>query len=562
MGSTKRFLYKDMLRHSVDIRVRSFNTYIALHCNVSLPLDSNHFWRIIIEVFEKKNPVDCTGIKKFVQYADTSVFSMFMKGWIGWIIATLLIIIKLASSTEREKSLNSHKTNSMSHIPWNMLLDPNYTSQKKTSTMNHTFQSPSRHEISSLDTSTLHPHHSYNYKEPASPVLHYATPFPSQFSHSYDPPKYKAQHPSDIRPQRIELGQFSPALPSRPLEKIVFPSNQGHQTRRPEVLQRQTIRPVQKNKITLQDVKKDEKRKQSVRKPSEYFDSVNNDYMDNYYSDYDYSSESERVSYKPPKRQSQSYYSNMKGAGDPLGLLPSASDPDGFFSKAKDLLKGESYGKPSYSATNDYYSQYPPNKHYGEPEHSYYNDDGYGGPGYPIKNEYYGPSGYDYDSPIDEKYAGVYPYPDKRKGSKYGPLAFALGLLPLGLLLASLVPTVVTIPVTTAVATGRRRKRSIRFINPALEIISSYDMSALEDPVCMKQIFCKVVRDGKKDDSSIVQKFYYKLAYVLDEKISEFIGMKGIVNAVRKDTCQDFHCNTKRRLFHASPKNNTSVTNS
>ncbi|GFV25169.1 uncharacterized protein TNCV_1151731 [Trichonephila clavipes] len=182
-------------------------------------------------------------------------------------------------------------------------------------------------------------------------------------------------------------------------------------------------------------------------------------------------------------------------------------------------------------------------------------------PGYPIKNEYYGPSGYEYNFPVDEKYAGVNPYPEKRKGSKYGPLAFALGLLPLGLLLASLVPTVVTIPVTTTVATDRRRKRSVRFINPALEIISSYDMSALEDPVCMKQIFCEVVRDGKKETASIVQKFYFKLAYILDEKITEFMGMKGLVNAVRKDKCQEFHCRTNRKLSNVLPKNGTYETN-
>ncbi|GFX36384.1 uncharacterized protein TNCV_4932971 [Trichonephila clavipes] len=429
--------------------------------------------------------------------------------------------------------------------------------------MNYTFQQPSHQEIFSLDTSTFHPHHTYNInKEIPSQIQHHATPSPTQLSYSYNLQNYKVHHPSESKPQRMEIGQFSPAVPSRPMEKIVFPSNQGRQTKRPDILQRQTFRPLQKNKITLQDVKKDEKRKQSVRKPSEYFNSEDNEYLDNFYSDYEYSTENEKPPYKLPTHQAQSYYPNLKGVGDPLGLLPSASDPDGFFSKAKDLLKGASYGKPSYSATNDYYSQYSPYKHYGEPEHSYYNDDtGYVSPGYPIKNEYYGPSGYDYDSPVDEKYAGVYPYPEKRKGSKYGPLAFALGLLPLGLLLASLVPTVVTIPVTTAVATGRRRKRSVRFINPALEIISSYDMSALEDPVCMKQIFCEVVRDGKKETASIVQKFYFKLAYILDEKITEFMGMKGLVNAVRKDKCQEFHCRTNRKLSNVLPKNGTYETN-
>lgn len=133
--------------------------------------------------------------------------------------------------------------------------------------------------------------------------------------------------------------------------------------------------------------------------------------------------------------------------------------------------------------------------------------------GYPQKDIHYGTPGYDYDTTYnDGNYGGVIPYPDKRKGSKYGPLAFALGLLPLGLLLASLVPTVVTIPVTTAVATGRRRKRSVRFVNPVLETISEYGVSALENPSCLNRIFCQVVRDGKRERSSIVQKVYFKIA--------------------------------------------------
>lgn len=134
---------------------------------------------------------------------------------------------------------------------------------------------------------------------------------------------------------------------------------------------------------------------------------------------------------------------------------------------------------------------------------------------YPPKSNYYGnPGGYDYDGPIDPSSFGGSVYPDKRKGTKYGPLAFALGLLPLGLLFASLVPTVVTIPVTTAVATGRRRKRSVEIVNPALNIISSYGVSALEDPSCLNRIFCEVVRGGQMNTSSVVQKFYYKMAYV------------------------------------------------
>ncbi|KAF8790970.1 hypothetical protein HNY73_005909 [Argiope bruennichi] len=362
---------------------------------------------------------------------------------------------------------------------------------------------------------------------------------------------------------RFQAGLFSASLPNRPAEKVIFPSAQSYQTKRPETYQRQTSRPLQKNKITGQTTKKEERRKQTTRKPAEYFDTDDSDYMDNFYQDYDYSPDNGRPSYKPPKRQYQYYYPKMKETKDPLGLLPSASDPDGFFSKAKDLLKGGSHGNPNYAPSSpDYYSHYSPHKNYGEPDTSYYSDDGYGGPGYPTKTDYYAPSGYDYEGPIDEKYAGVYPYPDKRKGSKYGPLAFALGLLPLGLLLASLVPTVVTIPVTTAVATGRRRKRSVKFINPALDIISTYNMTALEDPRCMNRIFCEVVTNGKQESSSIVQKFYYKIASSLDDKIAEFLGVKKLIFAVRKDKCQEFRCDAYRKSFDEPIKNGTSIAKS
>ncbi|GFX31889.1 hypothetical protein TNCV_3668691 [Trichonephila clavipes] len=59
--------------------------------------------------------------------------------------------------------------------------------------MNYTFQPPSDQEIFSLDTSTFHPHHSYNInKEIPSQIQHYATPPPRQLSYSYDPQKCKS----------------------------------------------------------------------------------------------------------------------------------------------------------------------------------------------------------------------------------------------------------------------------------------------------------------------------------------------------------------------------------
>ncbi|GFY46127.1 hypothetical protein TNIN_126331 [Trichonephila inaurata madagascariensis] len=83
-----------------------------------------------------------------------------------------------------------------------------------------------------MDSSTLHPHHSYNINtEIPSQIQYYATPPPTQLSYRYDPQKYKVHHLSGSKPQRMEIGQLSPVVPSRPMEIIVFNSNQGRQTK-------------------------------------------------------------------------------------------------------------------------------------------------------------------------------------------------------------------------------------------------------------------------------------------------------------------------------------------
>ncbi|KAG8196573.1 hypothetical protein JTE90_003586 [Oedothorax gibbosus] len=468
----------------------------------------------------------------------------------GCILISLALLSKPFASSQHQKSFSHHQSNSKSQIPWNILLDPNYTSHKKTSPLNHTFQPPYRHEGPPSDIFYANPHPGYKLvQEPA--------PQPPQYSYQYVPQMNNAFSMSEAKPNRVEYNSFSDSTLSRPVEKVMFPSNAQFQTKRPAVQKKQTSRPLTNHKETDSNTKRNEKKKNKKRKPSDYYESDEDDYPESLY-DYDYPSPNERPPYNPPKKKTP--YTKHKG--DPLGLLPSASDPNGFFSKAKDILKGASFGRPSYSASSpDYYSQYPPYKQYGDPEQSYYSDDGYVPPGnsdYPPKTSYYGSPGYDYEGPIDpSSYGGI--YPDKRKGSKYGPLAFALGLLPLGLLFASLVPTVVTIPVTTAVATGRRRKRSVEIINPALNIISSYGVSALEDPSCLNRIFCEVVRGGQKDTSSVVQKFYYKMAFVLDEKIAEFAGIKGLIAAVRNNKCDDFVCLSNHKMTAESHLSNSTT---
>ncbi|GIX69849.1 uncharacterized protein CEXT_800471 [Caerostris extrusa] len=113
---------------------------------------------------------------------------------------------------------------------------------------------------------------------------------------------------------------------------------------RPQIRQKQTSYPLQSSKFTGQVTRKDQKKKQTIRKPTDYFDADDTDYMDSYYEDYDFTSDNEKSAYKPPKRQSHTYYPNLKGVSDPLGLLPSASDPGGFF-ESKGSFEGSQLWK-------------------------------------------------------------------------------------------------------------------------------------------------------------------------------------------------------------------------
>lgn len=109
------------------------------------------------------------------------------------------------------------------------------------------------------------------------------------------------------------------------------------------------------------------------RRPDHYFDLEEEEYLDSYYEDYDYP-ENIPSNSKPSKQPS--HLNKYIAGDDPLGLLPSTSDPDGFFAKAKDLLKGGSHNRPSYAATApEYYSNYSPNKHYAD---SYYDQENLG----------------------------------------------------------------------------------------------------------------------------------------------------------------------------------------
>ncbi|XP_064486126.1 uncharacterized protein LOC135398671 [Ornithodoros turicata] len=127
-------------------------------------------------------------------------------------------------------------------------------------------------------------------------------------------------------------------------------------------------------------------------------------------------------------------------------------------------------------------------------------------------SELYGYKGYDYaDASFGDFEGHPYPHHLRHKHGAKGLSAFLLGLLPLGLLMAALVPSFVNLPVAATVgaatvgAAGRRRRRSLEENNPLLHTV----LSNLDDLECLQRVFCEVAVQGSAPEAKPVQKAFY-----------------------------------------------------
>ncbi|XP_075554171.1 uncharacterized protein LOC142587169 [Dermacentor variabilis] len=140
------------------------------------------------------------------------------------------------------------------------------------------------------------------------------------------------------------------------------------------------------------------------------------------------------------------------------------------------------------------------------------------------------------------------PYLHRRKHhSGKGPLALLLGLLPLGLLMAALVPSVINLPVAAVGAVGpagRRRREAAgpTYRNPILDSIAKFGVTSLEDPHCLQRIFCEVTAQGRAPGSLPVQKVFYTLSTLVNDLWAERLGLKALFGAVKKGQCEVFRC--------------------
>ncbi|KAH7972276.1 uncharacterized protein DDB_G0271670 [Rhipicephalus sanguineus] len=149
----------------------------------------------------------------------------------------------------------------------------------------------------------------------------------------------------------------------------------------------------------------------------------------------------------------------------------------------------------------------------------------------------------------------------RKHHSGKGPLALLLGLLPLGLLMAALVPSVINLPVAAVGAVGaagRRRREAPSYRNPILDSIAKFGVNSLEDPLCLQRIFCEVTAQGKAPESLPVQKVFYTLSTLVNDLWAERLGLKVLFGAVKKGQCEVFRCKAAKPTKRGKHRSNKS----
>ncbi|XP_067127712.1 uncharacterized protein [Centruroides vittatus] len=414
------------------------------------------------------------------------------------------------------QSYHNHRTGSATNIPWNVLFDPSYSGVAKVdgdalkSTTDssvsvfygHSAYSPSSYGQSSQKKS------GYAYKSLVStttrPPITTSSPYKSPVVVAYSSPdeeiKSSVNFPNPTYNQPVYPDQDTESNNNQVESRLQAPVyREGSYSRPyyPEYNSDDDKRPVYSENPYRK------KKPVNDRRPQEFYN------------------KNKPSNYNEPDDPSDDPFETDESFDDLYAKKPISPS----YKKGKDRLKKPDRYQPSYHVSKPEYSS--ESKH-----HPFYNYDYYG--------DYYDHGG----PPVHFKHK-VY----SKKKSKYAPLALALGLLPLGLMLAAIVPSVMTIPATVTTAAGRK-KRSIldqKYSNPVLDAVTTYGVRNLDDPMCLQRIFCQVTNEGKNEKSNFFQKIFYGITKLIDEGWAEKFGMKLLVRAIKRDKCELFPCPPKEK---------------
>merc|ERR1712050_236101 len=128
-------------------------------------------------------------------------------------------------------------------------------------------------------------------------------------------------------------------------------------------------------------------------------------------------------------------------------------------------------------------------------------------------------------------------------GSPFEAVSHALRtLLPLGLLMASLVPSTVTIP-------GRRKRQAedemyntLESSYPFMDKINTMGFSRLSETDCQKELFCEMAEMGSNQEANTVQKLFAYAVSLTPDFLADMVGVKDVFEATREGRCRKFKC--------------------
>lgn len=115
-------------------------------------------------------------------------------------------------------------------------------------------------------------------------------------------------------------------------------------------------------------------------------------------------------------------------------------------------------------------------------------------------------------------------------------------ILPLGLLLAALVPSTVTLTKRRKRSTEEKDYNSVETVYPFLEKISKIGFDHLNDVKCQKELFCEMVVMGNSKEANFVQSSLAAMVHYTPTFIANTFGVKKVLQASEDKECHQFKC--------------------
>ncbi|GAB6024778.1 hypothetical protein CHUAL_009904 [Chamberlinius hualienensis] len=141
-------------------------------------------------------------------------------------------------------------------------------------------------------------------------------------------------------------------------------------------------------------------------------------------------------------------------------------------------------------------------------------------------------------------YGGTMMAAPKEDSGMKGLLNKLLAFLPIGLLLAVALPSLIVLPTRRSLDEDFNQSNITKWVHsyPILDMISYYGVQAFQNETCFRHIVCETVKMGSRDGANVFQKQLWSMANKIDEKMANNAGLKDLWEGITRHGCQQFQC--------------------